>query len=344
MKIFVVILMASLMLAGCRHHDAPDVSGIDVHIKIERFDRFLFQQTDTVTPARALSRLHSAFPYFTNDFLIHILALLPVRAPYTDSASAAAFSELKRFVRLTRPIYDSLSPAFNEAAITRELEQAFKYLKYYLPGYRIPQLVAYLGPFNAPGVAITEQAIAIGLQLYGGKNFSFYTSEAGIGLYPAYISRNFEQQYIPANVMTAVISDIYPDHSTARPLIEQMVERGKQWYLLNKLLPETPDSIKTGYTGNQLEWCRDNEGLIWDFFLQSNELYTTEPAFIKTYIGEAPSTQEMSPSSPGNIGQWVGWQIVEAYSSKHPELSPDALMKTGTKVIFSGSKYKPRYK
>ena len=344
MKIFAVLALAGCMLAGCRNHNIPDVSRIAVDARIERFDRFLFQQTDTTAAASGFQQLQSAFPYFTNDFVTHILELPPAVAPYTDTASAATFSELKHFIRLTRPIYDSLSGSFDEKTTARELERAFKYLKYYFPAYPIPHLVTYIGPFNAPGVAVTDQAIAIGLQLYGGKNFSFYTSEEGIALFPAYISKRFEQQYIPANVMTAVIEDIYPGQSTGRPLIDQMVEKGKQWYLLDKLLPETPDSIKTGYTDRQLDWCRNNEGLIWDFFLQSNELYTTEPAFIQNWIGEAPSTQEMSPSSPGNIGQWVGWRIVQAYSNKHPELGLDALMKKGTKEIFLGSKYKPRYK
>ncbi|MBE7173448.1 MAG: hypothetical protein INR73_22940 [Williamsia sp.] len=347
MKRFFAITMIAgglALLAGCHSNNAPDVSGIAVNIKLERFDQFFFQKTDTTTPVRTLSQLQSAFPYFTNDFITNILELPPPAPPYTDSGSAATFRELKLFLRLTQPIYDSVSSTFQEAATTRELTQAFRYLKYYFPGYRIPPLVTYLGPFNAPGVAITNQAIAVGLQLFGGKNFSFYTSEAGIALYPSYISRRFEQQYIPANVMTAIINDIYPDRSTGRPLVEQMVEKGKQWYLLDKLLPETPDSIKTGYTNRQLDWCKENEGLIWDFFLQSNELYTAEPALVKSYIGEAPATQEMSPASPGNIGQWTGWRIVQAYSNKHPELGLDELMKTSAREIFTASKYKPRYK
>lgn len=343
MKKIAVLVLAGWTLSGCRQHHAPDVSGITVDIKIERFDRFLFQQTDTASAARAFSQLQSAFPYFTPDFSNHILELPPVaRPPYTDTASA--LNALKYFIRLIRPLYDSLSPRFDEAATARELEQAFKYLKYYFPDYRVPKFLSYIGPINAPGVVVTNDAIAIGLQLYGGKNFSFYNSEEGIALYPAYISRRFEQQYIPANVMTAVTDDIYPDRSTGRPLVEQMVEKGKQWYMLDKLLPETGDSIKTGYTERQLDWCRENEGLIWDFFLQGNELYTTEPALVKSYIGEAPATQEMSPSAPGNIGQWVGWRIVQAYSNKHPGVGLDALMKTDAKKIFSGSKYKPRYK
>lgn len=344
MKRFLVVAIAGWMLPGCHHNNTPDVSNIRVNVQAGRFDQFLFNRLDTTDAAHGFSQLQAAFPYFTADFITNILELPPARYPYTDSVSAGTFSELKQFIRLTKPIYDSLSPAYRETETNKALTQAFKYLKYYFPAYQVPQIVTYLGPFNAPGVAVTSGAIAIGLQLYGGKNFSFYTNEEGIAMYPGYISRRFEQQYIPANVMTAVIEDIYPGKNTGSSLIEQMVEKGKQWYVLDKLLPETADSLKTGYTRKQLEWCRENEGLVWNFFLQSNDLYTTEPAFIQNYIGEAPTTQDMPTSSPGNIGQWVGWQIVKAYADKHPGLTPDAVMKTNARKIFSESKYKPRYK
>ena len=41
-------------------------------------------------------------------------------------------------------------------------------------------------------ILLTTDAMAIGLQLYMGKNYSLYQTEAGQELYPAYISRRFE--------------------------------------------------------------------------------------------------------------------------------------------------------
>lgn len=343
MKRSAVFFATLLLLAGCHHSNAPDVSGIQVNLQVERFDRFLFSKLDTGNARRAFSQLQSAYPYFADDFITNILSLPTARPPYADSLSAGTFSELKRFIRLTRPLFDSLSGTFDEAAATKELTLSFKYLKYYYPAYPLPRIVAYLGPFDAPGIAVTNHAVAIGLQLFGGKDFSFYNNEAGIALYPSYISRRFEQPYIPAGVMMAVVQDMYPDRSTGRPLVEQMIEKGKQWYLLDKFLPDVADSLKTGYTAQQLRWCSGNEGLIWNFFRESNDLYTTEPSFVQNYIGEAPSTPGMPPSSPGNIGQWLGWQIVQAYADKHP-VPPDSLMRTEAKKIFAESKYKPRYK
>ncbi|MEO6000074.1 MAG: hypothetical protein ABIN89_24765 [Chitinophagaceae bacterium] len=332
-----------LTIAGCNNNSAPDVSAISVNTSIGRFDKLLFEKIDTGSMATGIKELQYAFPYFTNDFINNILGLPIVSASTTDSVANITLSELKRFIKITRPLYDSLSPRFaNLDELDRKLNQSFKYLKYYFPDYKIPKIVTYIGPFNAPGVAITNEALAIGLQLYAGKDFSFYTSTQGQEIFPLYISRTFEPEYIPANCMKAITQDMYSDNNQSRTLIEQMVERGKQWWLLEKLLPHEPDSIKTGYTQDQLKWCENNEGVIWNFFLKYDYLYTEEFDIIKTYIGEAPNTQGMPDASPGNIGQWVGWQIVKKYAEKKSGLTPDAIMKTDNKKIFSGAKYKPR--
>jgi hypothetical protein len=287
--------------------------------------------------------MQQSFPFFAADFMQNILGLPFNPVVTADSGSNVTTQELKRFIRLTRPLYDSLAAEFKDTEdIAEELKLGFQHVKYYYPAYKIPEVVTYVGPFDAPAVAITTQALAVGLQLYGGRNFSFYTSTQGQELYPAYISRRFEPEYIPANAMTAVAEDIYPFRITGKPLIEQMIMKGKQWWLLDKFLPETADTLKTGYTEKQLDWCEANEGVVWNFFLQNNDLYTTEPMFIKNYIGEAPGTDGMPAQAPGNIGQWVGWQIVETYAANHPEMTVDAVMKTDPKVIFKESKYKPR--
>jgi hypothetical protein len=83
--------------------------------------------------------------------------------------------------------------------------------------------------------------------------------------------------------------------------------------------------------------------LIWNYLLQSNtELYSIEPDVIKNYIGDAPGTPGMPAAAPGNIGQWVGWQIVKKYVANHPSGQPRQLLETSAKEIFDDTKYKPR--
>ncbi|MEJ7737743.1 MAG: hypothetical protein WKF97_09980 [Chitinophagaceae bacterium] len=331
------------VLNSCNNQAAPDVSHIPVTIEIERFDQFMFEKWDTADQGRSITDLYTAFPTFSSDFIVNVIGLPGFDPAIPDSAKALTFSEMKRFIRLTKPLYDSLSSRFsNIQHVEEELSQAFKYVRYYFPDYTIPKVISFLGPFDAPGIAITGDALGIGLQLYAGKNFSFYNSPQGIDLYPMYISRRFEPKYIPVNAMKAVIEDLFPGKTQGGSLIEQIIENGKQWYLLDKFLPVTPDSLKTGYTQQQLAWCEQNEGLIWNFLLQTNDIYTTEPMFIKTFIGESPTTEGMPSSAPGNIGQWIGWQIVKKYHVQVSGSEPATIMNLDAKQVFSRSKYRPK--
>ena len=331
-------LIFLLSVISCKTgKNSPDVSNIPVNAHIERFDQAFFS-VDTNHIQQGILDLGRQYPYFINDFMVNILGT----APITDT-SAEVFYACRRFISGYMPVRDTLELKFSSMKpIEEELKTGLQHFKYYFPQYNLPpKLVAYIGPFDAPGVALTQYTMAIGLQLYAGKQFPFYLSSQGQELFPLYISRRFESAYIVPNCMKALAEDIFPDNSQGKPLIEQMIEKGKHWWLTDQILPETADSLKTGFTQKQLNWCVSNEGNIWNFFLEQN-LYSIEPDLIKNFIGDGPYTQGMPDASPGNIGQWVGWRIVSKYASLHAGILPGELMKIPAKTIFDEAKYKPK--
>jgi hypothetical protein len=139
-----------------------------------------------------------------------------------------------------------------------------------------------------------------------------------------------------------IVDDLFPEKSTGKPLIDQIIEKGKQWWLLDHFIPDTPDSLKTGFTQKQLDWSNENEGLIWNYIKQNENPYSIEPVVIQTYLGESPYTQGMPESSPGNLGQWVGLQIVKKFVRNNPKLHPGEVMRTDPKKILEEAKYKPK--
>jgi hypothetical protein len=159
---------------------------------------------------------------------------------------------------------------------------------------------------------------------------------------PQYRSKRFSKEYMTAEVFSLLIDDLYPDSSNRLPLIERFVEKGKRIHLLQTFLPDKADSILTGYTNAQLNWCSENERSIFNFFTQNNLLYERDPALIQNFVNEGPFTQGMSEQSPGNIGVFVGWEIIKAYLKKTGAVTPDVLMKTPAKTIFERSAYRPR--
>ena len=337
------ILLLFVCFTACKNKkDTPDVSGINVDIKLQRFDRDFFSiDSNNVLPG--LNQLHQQYPVLTNIFLQNILGL--------DSAST--LPGVKRFLHLNEPIESKAAKTFqNTEWLKKDFQQAFQFVKYYLPSYKVPSIITIVGPIDALAQLhntytpnfLGPDFMGISLQFYLGRDFAIYNEPFFIEkVAPQYRSRRFSKEYIIADAMMLVVDDLFPDKSGSLPLIEQMIEKGKQWYLLDKFLPNTPDSIKTGYTQQQLDWCNESEGLIWSELLKNEDLNSLNPIVIQTYIGEGPFTQGFSPEySPGNLGQWIGWQIVKKYVSKHPGMKPEEVMATDAKKILEGAKYKPR--
>jgi hypothetical protein len=338
MKKIGIFLLFSTLLSACKSKKGiPDVSNIKVDITIERFDRSFFS-IDTNDIRAGLQKVQQQHPDFYPDFMQQILGV------NGSDTSLNTILVTREFLRGYLPVYDSLQLIYDKTGkLQKELEKGFQFVKYYFPGYHPGKAILFVGPFDAPGVAATRSGLAIGLQQYAGKDFSYYQSMPGQELFPLYISRRFSPEYITANCMKAVAEDMFPDQSRGKPLIEQMIERGKQWYLLDKFLPSAPDSIKTGYTQQQLNWCHENEGLIWSYIVKNEDLNSLNPSVIQTYIGEGPFTQGFSQElSPGNIGQWIGWQIIKKFASKNPGLKPQEVMKTDARKVLEAAKYKPK--
>ncbi|HEX8356782.1 MAG TPA: hypothetical protein VF610_05200 [Segetibacter sp.] len=337
MKMLGCGVLIMLLMAGCKEQNVPDVSGIKADLQLQRFDQDFFS-VDTNSVDLSLQKLHQKYPGFLQDFIFNILAL----PPQPDSALVVE-RQVGYFLRSYKPLKDSAEVIFkNVDDIHKEVTKGLQFVKYYFPDYKLPvKLITFIGPINSYGNILTTDAIAIGLQLYMGSNYSLYQSEAGQQLYPSYISRRFGKEYIPVNCIKTIVDDLFADNNAGRPLIEQMVQAGKRLYLLDRLMPETADTLKTGYTKSQLLGCYKNEETIWSYFVQNDLLFVTEPSLTKDYMNDAPQTQAFGAESPGFIGQFVGWQIVKKWMEKNEKVSLQALIETNPKTIFDQAKYRP---
>lgn len=332
-RIFPLFLII-IFTACSNENNKPDVSHIKVELQLERFESSFFN-IDTNNIAEGLRHLRNAFPNFYPVYIQHILQVNPM-----DTAS---FPVIRTIVSSYRSFNDSVQKKYkNLDWLKDELTQGFQYVKHYYPAYPVPRIITFIGTLDAPGTVLTQHYLGIGLHQFAGKNFSAYLAPEVQQMYPAYISRRFDKEYITANCMKAIADDVYPDKSVGRPLIEQMIEKGKEWYLLDHFLPEAPDSVKTGYTQQQLKWVKENEGNVWTYVVKNENLYGIEPHVIQTYIGESPFTQGLPESSPGNIGQWIGWQVVKRYAQKNKGLSLQKILETPAKTIFEGAGYRPK--
>jgi len=333
MKKPLLFIFTSFFFIACyQSKKSPDISSIKIELEVERFEQDFFK-LDTLHLNQSIGALKLKYPVFSKDFLYNILGT-------TDTYMA---NDIPSFIRSYQPIFINTQAVIGKMDdASMEIKKGFKYVHYYFPEYKLPKkLISFIGPINSFGSIITTDAIAIGLHMYLGKNHPIYNSPQGQALYPSYISSRFEPSYIPINALKNVIDDMYPDQSMGKPLVAQMVEKGKRLYLLDHFLPQLADVLKTGYSQSQLDACYSKEKDIWSMFILNDFLYKSDPQLTRDYVNDGPTTQTLGEGSPGNIGQFVGWQIVKKWMNKNSKASLKDLMTKDPTNLFNESKYKP---
>ncbi|MCO6496818.1 MAG: hypothetical protein J5I50_04050 [Chitinophagaceae bacterium] len=337
-----------LSFVSCKRTKAPDVSGIEVNLEVQRFDHDFFKlNPENLT--QDLDALRNKYPDFFDDYFVQILGLRP------DSVAVEGTQEntaLRQFLKDYRPVFDSSEKLFNNFdKWAGEIKKGMQYVKYYFPDYPLPdKVITFIGPMDAffmssygvQGDVLSEAGLGVGLQLHLGADFSFYESDAGLTLYPRYISQTFTPQNIPVNAVKNLVDDIFIPQGGALSLIEQMVNSGRRYYIAELLLPKEPEENILGYTTDQLKGAYANEAVIWDFFLNNDLLNSSDQDITKNYIGQSPKTQEFGEGSPGNLGSFTGLQIVKKFAQKFPDVTPDSLMRIPPREIYERSKYKPK--
>ncbi len=330
----IIIFLISVQFA-CKLERAPDVSHIEVHTPILRFEQDIFQLDTTKYHAFSfLAKKYNVFYYLYVDELMGFGKTDDPAKEYRKKL--VAFTKNKDIVQL----YDSVMVKFPDLkALEAEFEEAFRYYKYYFPNKKVPDLISHLSAFGPAAVTLDSIILSVNLDMYLGKDFPFYN----VTEFPRYISRRFEPEYIVPNSMKAYLQGLYEIDERDSKLLDQMVHKGKLLYALDKLLPYTADSLKIGYSQEQLDWCQYFEAKIWAFFIEKELLYETEYRKYFKFINESPTTSGMPQESPGRIGEWLGWQIVRKFMKENPEVSLSELMKLkdGQKIL-SMAKYKPR--
>lgn len=335
-------------LMSCGGNHAPDVSDIKVDLTVKRFDQDFFS-LDTLHLAESVKTLQAKYPKFLPDYFHNILG---VPFDTLGNNSAEALSAISRFIHDYTAVKDSSDKIFRDFDKWKDqIRHGLQYVKYYFPHYEAGRnVITFIGSFDAffatsygiQGDVLTREGLGVGLQLHLGKNFSFYKSETGQALYPAYISEDFTPDYIVVNCMRNIVDDLFPPVNGSSSLLDQMIAAGRRYYLLTLFLPDVKDNVLMGYTPEQMKGAETNEAVIWDFFLNNDLLNNRDQNIIKNYIGPSPKTQEFGEGSPGNLGSFSGLQIVRKFMERFPQTKLQDLMTMKARDIYDQSKYKPR--
>jgi hypothetical protein len=330
------IVGALLLFVGCGGNKTPDVSNINVPLTVYRFEQAFFTPDTTVN---LLTTLRKTEPDFTGLFLQEMIAVQDDSA--TDATMMTTINQFKR--GLYKTVYDSTQKLYaNFEPTLAQIKSTLQFTKHYFPKYALPtKIITYVGPLDGYTDILAENIIGIGLHHHLGSGSNFYQIDAVQSIYPSYISQGFTQQSIAINLAKNIINDLYPEQPDDKTLIQNMLEKGKRLYALSLLCPNTPPHLLINYTKAQYTDCQDHQANIWNFFTQAELLQTLEPSLQRKYIFESANTQELGAAAPGNLGSFIGWQIIQQYMANNSGTSLPTLFTTDNNQILTQTKYKP---
>ncbi|NRA51866.1 MAG: hypothetical protein HRU12_22295 [Phaeodactylibacter sp.] len=316
----------------------PDVSGIEVKVEVQRFDQALFQM-DTSQMQTELENLVKAYPELGELFFARILrANDPRIAPDGPAPYVKGFLQHEP----VRILFDSVQIHYqNMADIEEELEQAFRFFQYYFPDQPVPQVYALVSEYAIAAFVFGENDLGISLDYFLGPDYPYQQLNPRDPAFSNYLSRTFNREHLTSKAIQTLVSGLMPPPRQQR-LLDLMVDNGKKLYILDKLLPYAPDSIKLEVTGAQAEWLNDNELEMWAFLIKEDLMYETDNRKIRKFVDYSPHSPGMPDEAPGRTANWVGWQVVKAYMERHPETTMEELIALDdAQALLDASRYKP---
>ena len=327
-------LLAIGLLCGCGNKYQYIPKDIEVvEVEIVRFD----QAQLAVRPDSTyidVCQLYADYEAFMPIYLEGILGV-----PASDTA---IFSQLyAEFLRdTTMGFAQTNALALTEFADISDLQSslntAFSRLKHLYPEWEVPAIYLFVSGFNS-SVMYYDDIMGVGIDMYLGSDYPYYNN-----VVYDYQRPTMRKECVAVDVMKMYLAYHIAYNSRTNRLLDQMIFRGKQLFLLAQLLPNKPAWEIMGYTPEQWQWCEHYEQAIWNRMMQKRDLFKTESTVLSSYLNEGPFTAEITQDSPGRLGQWVGWQIVSSYMRNNKDITlVELLQESNAQKILEESFYKP---
>jgi len=336
-KYLLLIVLIIVISLGCkkRKHRVwnVNVDTIQVNLKIKRYELDLFTiPIDSFY--KEIPRLQKEYGDFFNLYNTQLIGIgMPTERNF--------YQGLRRFMEYcnTLDLYNEVLKVFppQDDFIRNSLTKAFKYYKYYFPDRKIPDIYTCISGFQV-SVFTTSDYVGISLDKYLGSNYEIYSQ-----MFEKYLRRRMFKQMLPIDVMRAWLIAEFPYNDTVhRNLLTNMIYQGRIQYALDAIFPNTPDTLKWGYTYPQWAWANMYEKNIWDYLVDRKLLFSDSSIDIKIFTGEAPFTTAFHNNSAPRSGTFIGYKIVQSYMDRHPEVSLKELMECNDYMkIYNESYYNP---
>jgi gliding motility-associated lipoprotein GldB len=333
-KTYFLLLVTLVTLISCNRNPLKvDISEIETEIEIVRFDQELFNLPLQDTLAE-LTTIRNRYPEFFDLFTWKVIGVGGIEEEHFPEIMGEFISDT--MIVNVKTLVENEFSDFKKTE--EEFVEAFKYFQYHFPEKELPTLFTMISGFNQ-SVVTAENIIGVSLDKYLGRECSYYKQLSNV---PLYKIKNMHPKKLVSDVAYAWGMMEFDEPGTVTTLLDHIVHQGKLMYFVDAMLPEVHDTLKIGYTAEQLKWCKNNEPQMWNFLVERKMLYSNRRMDILRFINDGPYTTGFPTESPGRSGVWIGWQIVRQYMKKHGEITVSELMKnTDYQQILNDSRYYP---
>lgn len=332
--IYLTLVSAFLFtLNSCSDEPRNDYSLSDIpeQTSVARFDKDFFAMDPQNLP-NDLAKLAGKYPEFY-DFYTQELMKWP------DSLIA-----YNSRILLTHPtvkdLRDTINMVFGDFSDESEiLQTAFKRFHHHFPELKVPKIITAFAEFSYP-TATDQNLLILCLELYLGEDYPYYP---GLGL-PEFKIRRMNKHYLPKFAMEAWYDQQFGDIPIGNRFLDHMIAEGKKLYYMDLMLPELADTLRNGWTKDQMAWLENNEFQMWTYYIDQQYLYNTDFQAFGDLLIDAPFTAaaNVPPESAPRIGAYSGYQIIKKFMKENPEVSlGDLMANVNADLILKESGYRP---
>lgn len=331
-----VLVLLTVFLASCRRDPyRVNLSGVQLNLEVRDLGSDIFGTPPNEIAAKADSLLVKY-----GRALETYSTVIGLGDP-SDERWKSAFVLFATDMR-NLDLWDTVKKVWPDTErLGRELEGAFRHYMHYFPDRTVPQVIACISVFNN-SIIVDDSLLMVSLDRYLGAGCAYYPS---LGIYE-YQARKMTPDYTASDCMYAWAATEW-DYNNAgygtKTLLNTMLHEAKLVYFTRRMMPSLADTVLFGFTGKQMEFCRSGEGMIWEYLVSKDLLFSTDGFLIRKFTGEAPFTSYFTEDSPGRAVVWTGFRIIERYMNNNPDVTMEELMAmTDCQTILAGSKYNPK--
>lgn len=293
------VLPLAMVSCGGEVSDSCEVS----QVSIGRIDKLVshFGELDSVSRVSLIDSMRPGLAVY--------LPIVGLSADSCDLESSIASLSESDAVRVFSPDVEISLGALDGVEVG--LGDALRRLRALLPAVGTEHIYGVVLPYRQ-SVITADSVVLVALNLYLGSDYPGYAG------FETYFRKTRVLSRLPYDVVEAVVAAKYPeDVEVAQTVLSKMLYQGALVHAVMSAITDAKLSSALGVTDEELEWLDANEGLIWRSMIDKNLLYSHSELDAAKLLTPSPAATVISSETPGRVGRYVGYKIVESYCKKH---------------------------